>query len=382
LILGGVVEGIPKTLCCVVFFSGSGVLLGRLLKKFDVDGAAGVVLKILVFGALESMLKSLGAAGVVVGVVDGIEKGFDATEDASMSPSLVDGAETACLEVSLRADPKALPNPDPKGPWAAAVGFSSSSLAFGSALNELCSSKPLPSPERPVDCSRGGNTVSFDDDDPKAPPEPNGDADGFPKTLPPLGAPSSPPKPDFEAKLAKPPVDDGAAGVAVEVETLPKGLLAEGLSPPKPLVCPKAGAAAVAPAEPAEPHGEDPAPRPDARPKAEGWPNAGVAAGAALPNALEPNAVEPNAEPLVPAVVVVDGANALPQGDTLAPRAGAAPNAGDAEGPAPKADPPERAGAASARGGDAAVGAGNELDVDADGVIMPGYFVPVLIDSE
>jgi hypothetical protein len=156
---------------------------------------------------------------------------------------LVDAAEEAtCFELSLRAEPKALPNPDPKRPPPPPLelGFSSS-FALGSALNELCSLKPPePRPEIPVDCWGGGNAVSLDDEVARAPPEPNGDLDeGCPKTLPPLGVPPRSPKPDFEAKLAKPPAE-GAAGEAVEVEVLPNTLLtAEGPSPPsaaKPLV--------------------------------------------------------------------------------------------------------------------------------------------------
>jgi hypothetical protein len=78
----------------------------------------------------------------------------------------------------------------------------------------------------------------------------------------------------------------------------------------------------------------------------------------------------------------------------LVPRADAPPNAGVAEAE-PKADPPpgavleakgelpERGGAASAGGGDVAAGGEtDEVDVDVDGATMPGYFVPLLIDSE
>jgi hypothetical protein len=286
-----------------------------------------------------------------------------------MSSSLVDGADGgAALGVSLRADPKALPNPGPKRPTAPVRGVSSapSSLAFGSGLNELCSLNAPPRPERPVDGCEGGNAVSEDEDD-KGPPEPNaGPVDGFPKRLPPLGPPS-PPKAGFEAKLAKPPVD-----VAEELEGPPKPLLlAETPRAPKPLVWPNAGVVeAVMPAVP-EPHGEDFAPRPEAIPKADGWPNAGVADGAAPPNVPEPKVLEPKPEPAVPPDIVA-GVGDDAQGEPVAPRADAPPKAEVVAAGAAKA-------AGNVCAGAAALGAG---DMDVEGATMPGNLVPVLIESE
>lgn len=104
----------------------------------------------------------------------------------------------------------------------------------------------------------------------------------------------------------------------------------------------------------------------------DGLPNAGADAAGLLPKLLEAKAGAVD----VPAPV------AVAQGDGLAPRAGAPPKAGAAAAEVPNGDGVAAAGAANAAGAGVLETAGCvEGVVAASPAVMPGYVVPVRIDS-
>ena len=194
---------------------------------------------------------------------------------------------------------------------------------------------------------------------------------GLPEGLPPpkmLEPPafSDPrePNPPLLANPAKPEDDGAAAGVA---EAPPNGLCLE----PEPRLanpdCPKDGAAAdVAPVA----QGEALTPAFEERPKPDGFPNAGAEEAGEPPKELEPN-VGP------PVVGAAAGAEGVPHGEALEPKADEPPNAGAAAGE-PNADPAAGAGLLKAEVG-VATCAGACAEESA--ATIPEYVVPLLIEG-
>ncbi len=306
------------------------------------------------------VLKNLGAAGVVVGVVDS-NIDFCCLDSSGVGASISSSLISA-LAAPPREKPKLL-----KTDFPVSEGFSLSLALAGSALNVVPRTNgeapKLEVPEIPSFFGLEGKAVllSIDTSCVADAKDPDGLAE--PKILPPPAG--------FAPREANPPLFANPANPPEgEVVALANGL-ADGVAGLANADWPKAGAA-----EPADPavQGEDLNPEPIVV----DWPKVGAAGGFpndGVPNDGAPNFGEPEAAalpnaaaPKAGALVGVVEAAALAQGDEVCPRLVAPPKAGlVAAGPA--IAPKELLGFGLAAA---------EAKLSAS---KPGYVVPCRMDS-